>query len=244
MFLPISRTRMRRLLPFVIAVGVLICLPAPAAATHGADVDCSDFANQAAAQTHLAAHAADPDRLDGDADGRACDSLPCPCDGATAAPGSSPTPDPAPLATLTTTARIVRAVDGDTLKVRLTTGQTARVRLIGIDTPETGKRVECGSAQATARMKKLAFRGRVGRTVTLTSDPSQDRVDRFGRLLRYVTAGGVDLGRSLVASGWARTYVFQRDFLRVAAYRRSQASARAAERGAWRACGGDFHRTR
>ena len=63
----------------------------------------------------------------------------------------------------------------------------------GIDTPETrkpGTPVECGGLGATARMKKLAMRNGTGRTVTLTSDPTQDAVDRFGRLLAYVNGGG------------------------------------------------------
>ena len=248
--MPILRGLMLRLLMLVVALGALLGPPSPAAATHGGDLDCSDFPNQGAAQAHLAAHADDPDRLDGNADGRACEALPCPCDGSSAAPAPAPPPTaPTPPAATTSTdrARVVRVIDGDTLKVRLTTGRTARVRLIGVDTPEAakaGRRGECGSASATARMEKLAFRGRVGRAVTLRSDPSQDPVDRFGRLLRYVTAGGVDFGRSLVSSGWAKTYVYEREFLRVAAYRRSQASARAAERGAWRTCGGDFHSAR
>ena len=36
-------------------------------------------------------------------------------------------------------ARVQRVVDGDTLKVRLSDGRSARVRLVGIDTPETKK---------------------------------------------------------------------------------------------------------
>jgi micrococcal nuclease len=121
------------------------------------------------------------------------------------------------------------------------------VRLIGIDTPETrkpGTPVQCGGPQATARMKQLALRKGVGRTVVLVSDPTQDRRDRFGRLLAYVDAGGMDLGRAMVASGWARTYVYEQPFARVAGYRKAQASAAAAERGVVRACGGDFHRAR
>lgn len=241
---------MRRLLLLTVALGAVLGFPSPAAATHAGDLDCPDFANQGAAQAHLAAHAGDPDGLDANADGRACEALPCPCDSASVVPHAAAPPvkpAPPPVATSSDRARVVRVVDGDTLKVRLSTGRTARVRLIGVDTPEAarpGRRGECGSAEASARMKKLAFRGRVGRTVTLKSDPSQERVDRFGRLLRYVGAGGVDVGRSLVSAGWAKTYVYERDFLRVASYRRAQASAKTAGRGAWRTCGGDFHSAR
>lgn len=136
-------------------------------------------------------------------------------------------------------------IDGDTLKVKLTTGQTSNVRLIGIDTPETRKPatpVECGGPAATARMHKLAFRSGRGRMVNLTSDPTQDVSDRFGRLLAYVSSEGVDFGRTMISSGWAKTYVYKRDFQRVAKYRDAQASAKAAERGVWHKCRGNFHK--
>lgn len=236
---------MRRLLVLVCAVAALVGLPSSAVATHGIDLDCSDFADQAAAQSHLNAHPGDPDDLDGNDDRRPCEALPCPCGAATVPPPAAP---PAPLpATQTSKARVVRVIDGDTLKVRLTTGRTVNVRIIGIDTPETrkpGTRVECGGLDATARMKRLAFRKGIGRVVMLRSDPTQDRVDRFDRLLAYVSAAGVDFGRTMISSGWAKVYVFKRDFLRVGTYRRAQASAKAAKRGVWRKCGGNFHRTR
>ncbi|MEJ7798714.1 MAG: thermonuclease family protein [Solirubrobacteraceae bacterium] len=145
----------------------------------------------------------------------------------------------------TAKARVVRVIDGDTLKVRLSIGKTINVRLIGIDTPETrkpGTPVQCGGRDATARMKKLALRNGRGRLVTLTSDPTQDFSDGFGRLLAYVNGSGVDFGRTMISSGWAKTYVFESDFQRVAKYRSAQASAKPAKRGAWRKCGGNFHR--
>ena len=237
---------MRRLLLSICAAGTLIALPSPAAATHGAVLDCPGFPNQAAAQAHMDAHPGDPDGLDGDSDGRACESLPCPCAGAAA-----PTPPPpvaapvSPPAARTVTARVVRVIDGDTLKVRLATAQTATVRLVGIDTPETvkpGTRVQCGGRDATARMRKLALRNGAGRTVTLAGDPAQGLVDRFGRLLAYVSAGGVDFGRTMISSGWAKVYVDSRGFARRAGYRRAQATVKAARRGVWRKCAGNFHR--
>ncbi len=223
-------------------IALVILVPSSASATHAGDVDCGDFATQSDAQAHLAAHPGDPDGLDGDHDGRACDALPCPC-GATAAPAPAPASTTSPTSV---SARVVRVIDGDTLKVRLADGRTVSVRLIGIDTPETrkpGTPVECGGRAATAEMKKLALRNGRGRLVTLTTDPTQDRTDRFGRLLAYVASGRVDLGRRMIAAGAAKTYVFTRDFRRVRGYRNAQATARNARRGAWRTCGGDFHRS-
>ncbi len=244
---------MRLLLSLACAACLLVGVPASASATHTGDVDCADFATQAAAQAHLLAHPGDPDGLDGDSDGTACEALPCPCAGSVPSPATAhpppPPPPPAPVAAAHSVhARVTRVIDGDTLKVRLAGGQTITVRLIGIDTPETrkpGTPVECGGPDATARMKKLALRRGVGRTVTLTTDPTQDSLDRYGRVLAYVKTGGADLGRSMIASGWAMTYVFERDFGRVSTYRRAQASAKGKPgRGVWRKCGGNFHRPR
>jgi endonuclease YncB( thermonuclease family) len=247
----------RRLVLSLCAIAALTAMASPAAATQAGDLDCPDFATQAAAQSHLLAHPGDPDGLDGDHDGVACQALPCPCSAATGAvvpPPAAATvpPSPAPAsgaAAVSAKARVVRVIDGDTLKVRLATGQAVTVRLIGIDTPETvkpGTAVECGGRSATARMKRLALRNGVGRSVTLTTDPTQDAVDRFGRVLAYVKGGGADLGRSMVSSGWAKTYVYEHDFARVGTYRKAQASARKARpgRGVWRTCGGNFHRAR
>lgn len=139
-------------------------------------------------------------------------------------------------------ARVVRAVDGDTL-VASAGGRTFYVRLLGIDTPEThrpGTPVECGGPEASASMRALAP---PGAEVRLETDPGQDRVDRYGRLLAYVwLADGRLLEEAQLESGWANTYVFEGRpvslFARLAAAARA---ARGAGRGAWSRCGGDFH---
>jgi micrococcal nuclease len=138
---------------------------------------------------------------------------------------------------------VLEAVDGDTLRVRLRRGhQVLDVRLIGIDTPEThrpGTPIECGGPRASESMHRLAD----GRQVTLVTDPTQDRIDRYGRLLAYVIRdGGLDLGRAQLRRGWAKVYVYEHSpFLRLGAFRRAQRSARRADRGVWRLCGGHFH---
>ena len=239
----------RALLLAGLACALLItALPSPASA---ADRDCADFPTQGAAQAWLQAYPGDPDRLDGDSDGVACESLPCPCGAAAATPTPSvpatpPPPPPPPAAkALDVQARVTSVIDGDTLKVKLANGTKTTVRLIGIDTPETkkpGTRVQCGGRDATARMKKLALRNGKGRAVTITTDPTQDMTDRYGRLLSYVSVGGTDFGRTMVASGWAKTYVHRVAFERVGAYRTAQSSAKSARKGVHRKCGGKFHR--
>jgi micrococcal nuclease len=137
---------------------------------------------------------------------------------------------------------VIHAVDGDTLDVDLRTGGEIDVRLIGIDTPEThrpGTPIECGGPQASAHMHRLAD----GKKVTLVTDPSQDRFDRYGRLLAYaIRRGGFDLNLEQLRSGWAEVYVYESNpFRRFNAFNRAERSARRADRGVWARCDGEFH---
>ena len=48
---------------------------------------------------------------------------------------------------------------------------------------------------------------------------------------------------ALLAEGWAKVFVFRHHpFSRVEAFREAASRARAAKRGVWRLCGGDFRR--
>ena len=125
---------------------------------------------------------------------------------------------------------VTRVVDGDTLDVRLTSGKTERIRLIGIDTPERGV---CFTSQARARARQLAMSKRV----VLRGDATQDTRDRYGRLLAYVwIPGGKDLGYQLVAGGFAKVYVYRSAFTRLSAYRNAEAAAKSSATGQWKAC--------
>ena len=140
----------------------------------------------------------------------------------------------------------MRAIDGDTLRVRLTSGPQITVRLIGIDTPETkrpGVAVECGGLRASAYMRQIAFDHGRGRPVTLVGDPSQDATDRYGRSLAYVDASGKgDLGRLMLHAGWASVYIFERPFGRLARYQATAGQAETRRSGLWDGCDGDSHR--
>jgi len=125
---------------------------------------------------------------------------------------------------------VVHLVDGDTLDVALAGGGEERVRILGINAPERG---ECLAGEAAEALGRLVD----GAEVQLVADRS-DR-DRYGRLLRYVERGGVDVGVELVREGYAVVRVSEPDTARRAALRAAESAARDAQRGLWdpAACG-------
>jgi len=97
----------------------------------------------------------------------------------------------------------VRAVDGDTIIVMLD-GIKERVRLIGVDTPETVRPntpVQYYGKEASAFTKMMAE----GNTVTLTYD--WEARDKYGRLLAYVyLEDGTFLNAEIVRQGYGHAY--------------------------------------
>lgn len=129
-------------------------------------------------------------------------------------------------------ARVVHVADGDTFDVRLD-GSTARVRIIGVDTPETVKRgtkVQCFGPAASSFTKRQLQ----GQRVTLVYD--RERHDRYGRTLAYVQLRGDDFGATLLRRGYARTLTVDPNTTRADTYARLERRAQGAGRGLWGAC--------
>ena len=105
------------------------------------------------------------------------------------------------------TALILEVVDGDTIDIRDEDRGHLRVRVLGIDTPETNKpgSIDCWGPEATA----FAESTMLGQQVALVTDPTQDRTDRYGRTLAYlVRADGWDYSVEAARAGAARSYVY------------------------------------
>lgn len=134
---------------------------------------------------------------------------------------------------------VARTIDGDTLEVRFPNGTEADVRLIGYDTPEATTKTECGGPEASAFTKRITE----GRKVKLITDPTQDKVDRYGRLLRYARVNGKDVGRRVISAGWGAPYVYNSSSppRNTDTYRKAAANAKAAGKGVWGLCAGNFH---
>lgn len=141
-------------------------------------------------------------------------------------------PEPASATT------VVRVIDGDTIEVRLAQGAIEKVRLIGIDTPETvdpRRPVQCFGKEASAHLKELL----IGRVVQLEREPQNDDRDKYGRLLRYVFVADEFINQKMVSDGYAYAYTkfpfaFKNQFIN------AQREARIAQRGLWSplTCGG------
>lgn len=109
----------------------------------------------------------------------------------------------------TATATVLRIVDGDTVDVVDDTRGRLRIRIIGLDTPETkkpGHAVACGGPEAT----EFARKALAGQRVAVITDPTQDLHDRYGRTLAYlVKAGNWDYSVEAARAGMGRAYVYQ-----------------------------------
>jgi endonuclease YncB( thermonuclease family) len=126
--------------------------------------------------------------------------------------------------------RIQSVIDGDT--VVLANGR--HVRLVQVDAPEVFPVAECyGAASRTALRRLLP----PGTRVRIESDPRLDQVDRYGRLLRYVFRGPLNVNLELVREGAATPYFYRHDRGAYAgALERGAAKARGARLGLWGAC--------
>lgn len=151
----------------------------------------------------------------------------------TAACGQSASPSPG---TSPGAATVVRVVDGDTLRVRLGSAEE-RVRLIGIDTPEThgaGGLRECFGAEATSRLSALLP---PGTPVRLVRDV--EARDRYGRLLAYVyrRSDGLFVNLAMVREGFAATLTYPPNIAHADQFVDAARVARRSDRGLWKRCG-------
>jgi micrococcal nuclease len=135
---------------------------------------------------------------------------------------------------------IAEVVDGDTDKVEIH-GRTVKLRLIGIDTPETkhpSKPVECFGPQASARAEQLL----TGKSVWIQYDATQSRRDVYGRDLVYIWLDAHTMfNEVMVRTGFAHEYTYDKPYLYQRQFRADEADAKSAGLGFWsqRTCDGN-----
>ncbi len=128
--------------------------------------------------------------------------------------------------------KVIKVVDGDTLDVEID-GKIERLRLIGIDTPETvdpRKKVQCFGREASNKAKELLE----GRFVSLESDGTQGERDKYKRLLRYVfLPDGANFNLFMIAEGFAHEYTYDQPYKYQAEFKDAERSARENNKGLW-----------
>ena len=115
-----------------------------------------------------------------------------------------------------------RVVDGDTIQI-----STSKIRLIGIDAPETdqvclnskGERWACGIEARDKLMQKTN-----GKNWTCNTNER----DRYRRMLATCLVDGQDINAWMVREGWALAYI---QYSRV--YEQEEMRAREAQSGLW-----------
>jgi micrococcal nuclease len=147
----------------------------------------------------------------------------------TVQPVASPLSPPEPES-LTGTVGYV--YDGDTIRVRLDSGEEKSIRLIGVDSPELDDVHE--SVRFSAFLaQRFVYSRLYHRTVQLTRD--RETTDAYGRLLAFVWTDGTMFNDTLVREGYARAYLkYPFDASLMQAFREAEAEARLAEKGLWR----------
>jgi micrococcal nuclease len=162
-------------------------------------------------------------------------SAPTYTDGSTPSPPMEPPPEgpgpaePSHAPPGTRPAYVSRVVDGDTIEAMLA-GRATKIRLIGIDTPETvhpSEPVGCYGPEASAFTHRMLE----DREVRLEFDV--ERFDRYGRTLAYVWLGGRLFNETLVARGFAQVSTYPPNVQYVERFLRAQRVAREEGRGLW-----------
>lgn len=138
---------------------------------------------------------------------------------------------------LSGTATVAHVVDGDTLDVDIG-DRRERIRLIGVDTPESVARerpVQCYGAEASAQLAALLPEGT---EVRLERDDVTR--DRYDRLLAYVWRADDDVlvNLALIEHGFADAVSFGDNEALHDVFVAAEARARSEGRGLWGDCGG------
>lgn len=137
-------------------------------------------------------------------------------------------------------ATVTHVVDGDTIDVRIG-GRNERIRLIGIDTPETKKPntpIQCYGPEASAFTAALLP---VGTAVRIERDVVGR--DDYGRLLGYVyladgatNADSTFVNMEIIRQGYARTLSIAPNTIHARDFAAAANTANTEDLGLWSAC--------
>lgn len=126
--------------------------------------------------------------------------------------------------------RVIRVVDGDTIVISYL-GKEEKVRLIGVDTPESvhsdaSKNTPYGKIASDYTKEQLT-----GKTIQLEFDV-QER-DKYGRLLAYVYIDGKMYNKTLLEKGHAKVATFPPNVKYVEEFQKLERKAQEEQVGMW-----------
>jgi micrococcal nuclease len=130
---------------------------------------------------------------------------------------------------------ILKVIDGDTVDIDIK-GNTERVRLIGVNTPETKhptKPIECFGPEASAYLTQLLPKGthvRIERDI--------EARDRYGRMLLYLyrESDNLFINLDLVSHGYGTPMSIEPNTFHRIDFVHAAALAETTNEGLWKAC--------
>ncbi len=140
--------------------------------------------------------------------------------------------------------KVVDVIDGDTIDVLLPNGSTGRIRLLGVDTPETrpdrNRINEYDNITDTESLtvwgekaEEFAKSWLENQTIYIQFDKEAGLYGYYGRLLAYVyMLNGTDFNAELLRRGYARVYV-EGDFSKKEEYLKIEKMAMENKTGLW-----------
>jgi endonuclease YncB( thermonuclease family) len=134
-------------------------------------------------------------------------------------------PETAPAGRQTLTGRVVSVADGDTVTVLDSNDTQHRIRLEGIDAPESHQAFGEQSRQSLAEMVS-------GKEVTV----NYQKTDQYGRLVGKILLDGKDINLEQVSAGMAWHYKFYENEQTPEdreLYAKAEETARSVRRGLW-----------
>lgn len=129
-------------------------------------------------------------------------------------------------------------LDGDTFDL-LDGTRTHRIRMLGIDAPETANqetKAQCGAATATKALQRLLP---AGTAALVTIDPEADDHDRFGRTLGDVSRKGLDdTALRMLEDGMVGAWAPKSSPTpsRMPVHLKAESKAQRAKTGLWKTC--------
>lgn len=130
----------------------------------------------------------------------------------------------------TTKCEVIRVVDGDTIVVKYN-GNEERIRLIGVDTPESVHPNENKNTQEGVKISDYTKERLTGKIVELELDVEER--DKYGRILAYVYIDGEMYNKELLELGYAKLATYPPNVKYVEEFTKIQKEARKNKVGLW-----------